>query len=107
MMSAMEEIQDRADNIMDNIMVKEGELAKIKKQAEKAEIEKKALEEHSNKMLDEKQLLENNIGQLLEDKLKMEHEIEEQAQEVVKYVAWQYYFTLFHMFRPMLVLIGH
>ena len=40
----MEEIQDRADNIMENIMEKEGELAEIQKLAEAAELEKKALE---------------------------------------------------------------
>ena len=34
-MSAMEEIQDRADNIMENIMIKEGELKEIQLQAEK------------------------------------------------------------------------
>ena len=44
MMSAMEEIQARADGIMENIMQKEGELAEIQQQAREAEREKQTLE---------------------------------------------------------------
>ena len=44
MMSAMEEIQARADGIMENIMQKEGELAQIQQQAREAEREKQTLE---------------------------------------------------------------
>ena len=112
-MSAMEEIQDRADNIMENIMVKESELAEIKKEAEKAEIEKKALEATSNKMLDEKQLLETDILKLVEDKEKMENSIKVQEQEVVKYVGQLFSHILGQLFlmvflaTKMLVLIGH
>ena len=84
MMSAMEEIQDRADNIMENIMVKETELAEIQKQAHKAELQKKQLEEHSNKMLDEKQILESKIKKLMLDKVAMEQHIKNQENEVVK-----------------------
>ena len=87
MMSAMEEIQSRADNIMENIMNKESELAVIQQQAEKAEIEKKALEEQSNQMLDEKQHIESDIKQLIQDKFLMEKHIKEQENEVVKYVG--------------------
>ena len=84
MMSAMEEIQDRADNIMDNIMVKEGELAEIEKLAEAAELEKKALEDRSNQMLDEKVVLETDIGKLIQEKADMENTIKQQENEVVK-----------------------
>ena len=84
MMSAMEEIQDRADNIMDNIMVKEGELAEIEKLAEAAELEKKALEDRSNQMLDEKVVLETDIGKLIQEKVDMENTIQQQENEVVK-----------------------
>ena len=84
MMSAMEEIQDRADNIMDNIMEKEGELAEIQKLAEAAELEKKALEDRSNQMLDEKAVLENDIGKLIHDKADMESHIKQQENEVIK-----------------------
>ena len=107
MMSAMEEIQERADNIMENIMVKEGELAEIKKKAEKAEIEKKALEATSNKMLDEKQLLETDILKLVEDKEKMENSIKVQEQEVVKYVGQLFLMVFIFISTKMLVLIGH
>merc|ERR1712062_460398 len=48
MMSAMEEIQARADNIMENIMMKEVELAEIEERAELAEEERLSLEHHSN-----------------------------------------------------------
>ena len=84
MMSAMEEIQDRADNIMENIMEKEGELAEIQKLAEAAELEKKALEDRSNQMLDEKAVLETDIGKLIQEKAEMEHHIKQQENEVVK-----------------------
>ena len=84
MMSAMEEIQDRADNIMDNIMVKEGELAEIQKLAEAAELEKKALEDRSNQMLDEKVKIETDIGKLIQEKADMENTIKQQENEVVK-----------------------
>ena len=80
----MEEIQDRADNIMDNIMVKEGELAEIQKLAEAAELEKKALEDRSNQMLDEKVVLETDIGKLIQEKADMENTIKQQENEVVK-----------------------
>lgn len=80
----MEEIQDRADNIMDNIMVKEGELAEIQKLAEAAELEKKALEDRSNQMLDEKVVLETDIGKLIQEKADMENHIKQQENEVVK-----------------------
>ena len=83
-MSAMEEIQDRADSIMENIMVKEGELAEIQKLAEQAEVEKQALEDRSNQMLDEKAELETDIGQLIRDKADMENHIKQQENEVVK-----------------------
>merc|ERR1711915_40497 len=53
MMNAMEEIQSRADNIMENIMMKE------------AEEERLSLEHHSNQMLDEKQKIEENIKYLV------------------------------------------
>lgn len=86
-MSAMEEIQSRADNIMENIMNKESELAEIQLQAERAEVEKKALENQSNKMLDEKQHIESDIKQLMQDKFLMEKHIKEQENEVVKYVV--------------------
>merc|ERR1719367_105103 len=69
---------------MENIMNKESKLAVIQQQAEKAEIEKKALEEQSNKMLDEKQHIESDIKQLIQDKFLMEKHIEEQENEVVK-----------------------
>ena len=84
MMSAMEEIQDRADNIMENIMEKEGELAEIQKLAEAAELEKKALEDRSNQMLDEKAVLETDIGKLIHEKADMEQHIKQQENEVVK-----------------------
>ena len=84
MMSAMEEIQDRADNIMENIMEKEGELAEIQKLAEAAELEKKALEDRSNQMLDEKAELETDIGKLIQEKSEMENHIKQQENEVVK-----------------------
>ena len=84
MMSAMEEIQDRADNIMENIMEKEGELAEIQKLAEAAELEKKALEDRSNQMLDEKAVLETDIGKLIQEKADMEQHIKQQENEVVK-----------------------
>ena len=80
----MEEIQDRADNIMDNIMVKEGELAEIQKLAEAAELEKKALEDRSNQMLDEKVKIETDIGKLIQEKADMENTIKQQENEVVK-----------------------
>ena len=80
----MEEIQDRADNIMENIMEKEGELAEIQKLAEAAELEKKALEDRSNQMLDEKALLETDIGKLIQEKADMEQHIKQQENEVVK-----------------------
>ena len=80
----MEEIQDRADNIMDNIMVKEGELAEIEKLAEAAELEKKALEDRSNQMLDEKVKIETDIGKLIQEKADMENTIKQQENEVVK-----------------------
>ena len=84
MMSAMEEIQDRADNIMENIMEKEGELAEIQKLADAAELEKKALEDRSNQMLDEKAVLETDIGKLIHEKADMEQHIKQQENEVVK-----------------------
>ena len=80
----MEEIQDRADNIMENIMEKEGELAEIQKLAEAAELEKKALEDRSNQMLDEKAVLETDIGKLIHEKADMEQHIKQQENEVVK-----------------------
>ena len=80
----MEEIQDRADNIMENIMEKEGELAEIQKLAEAAELEKKALEDRSNQMLDEKAVLETDIGKLIQEKADMEQHIKQQENEVVK-----------------------
>jgi len=84
MMSAMEEIQDRADNIMENIMVKEGELKEIQLQAEKAQKQKLELENFSNQMLDEKQLLELDIKNLILNKVSMEQTIKDQENEVVK-----------------------
>ena len=84
MMSAMEEIQDRADNIMENIMEKEGELAEIQKLAERAELEKKALEDRSNQMLDEKAVLETDIRNLIREKADMESHLKQQENEVVK-----------------------
>ena len=84
MMSAMEEIQDRADSIMENIMEKEGELAEIQSLAKQAELEKKALEDRSNQMLDEKAVLEKDIGKLLQEKVDMENHIKQQENEVVK-----------------------
>ena len=84
MMSAMEEIQGRADNIMENIMEKESELAEIQSLAKKAELEKKALEDRSNQMLDEKAVLEKDIGKLLQEKVDMENHIKQQENEVVK-----------------------
>ena len=84
MMSAMEEIQDRADNIMENIMEKEGELAEIQKLAERAELEKKALEDRSNQMLDEKAVLETDIRKLIREKADMESHLKQQENEVVK-----------------------
>ena len=80
----MEEIQDRADNIMENIMEKEGELAEIQKLADAAELEKKALEDRSNQMLDEKAVLETDIGKLIQEKADMEQHIKQQENEVVK-----------------------
>ena len=80
----MEEIQDRADNIMENIMEKEGELAEIQKLADAAELEKKALEDRSNQMLDEKAVLETDIGKLIHEKADMEQHIKQQENEVVK-----------------------
>ena len=80
----MEEIQDRADNIMENITEKEGELAEIQKLAEAAELEKKALEDRSNQMLDEKAVLETDIGKLIQEKADMEQHIKQQENEVVK-----------------------
>jgi len=84
MMSAMEEIQERADSIMENIMVKEGELAEIQLQAEKAQKQKLQLENFSNQMLDEKQLLELDIKNLIQNKVTMEQTIKDQENEVVK-----------------------
>merc|ERR1712156_511476 len=52
MMSAMSTIQSKADNIMENIMMKEVELAEIEAKAKKAEQERLSLEHHSNEMLD-------------------------------------------------------
>ena len=80
----MEEIQGRADNIMENIMEKESELAEIQSLAKKAELEKKALEDRSNQMLDEKAVLEKDIGKLLQEKVDMENHIKQQENEVVK-----------------------
>ena len=84
MMSAMEEIQSRADNIMENIMMKEVELAEIEERAELAEEERLLLEHHSNQMLDEKQKIEDNIKYLVKEKETMEQHIETQEAQVLK-----------------------
>ena len=86
MMSAMEEIQARADNIMENIMMKEVELAEIEERAELAEEERLSLEHHSNQMLDEKQKIEENIKYLVKEKETMEQHIEDQEKQVLKWV---------------------
>ena len=83
-MSAMEEIQSRSDKIITNIMDKEDELSKLQIKAEKAEKERKSLEDHSNKMLDEKGILENDIEFLLQEKETMHQSIAEQENEVVR-----------------------
>ena len=86
MMSAMSTIQSKADNIMENIMMKELELAEIEQKAKKAEQERLSLEHHSNEMLDEKQKIEENIKFLVAEKNTMEHHIEEQENQVLKWV---------------------
>ena len=58
MMSAMEEIQSRADNLVQGIVIKEQELAELEMEANKAERRRKDLEAQSNHMLDEKRFLE-------------------------------------------------
>ena len=84
MMSAMSTIQSKADNIMENIMMKEVELAEIEERAELAEEERLSLEHHSNQMLDEKQKIEENIKYLVKEKETMEQHIEDQEKQVLK-----------------------
>ena len=85
MMSAMQEIQARADNLMGGIAKKEEELALIQMEADKAEQKRKELEVHSNRMLDEKKLLEDKILYLIEEKESKERHIFDQEEEVAKY----------------------
>ena len=85
MMSAMQEIQARADNLIGGIARKEEELAKMQMEAEKAEQKRKELEVHSNRMLDEKKILEDKIVFLIEEKESKEKNIIDQEDEVAKY----------------------
>ena len=85
MMSAMAEIQARADNLIAGIAEKEEELAKIESEAEKAEQRRKELELHSNRMLDEKKILEDKIIFLIQEKDAKEKHIFAQEDKVAKY----------------------
>ena len=86
MMSAMEEIQARADNLIAGIVKKEEDLTKIKMEAEKAELKRKELEVNSNRMLDEKKILEDKILFLIREKESKEKHIIKQEEEVARYL---------------------
>ena len=85
MMSAMEEIQARADKLVAGITKKEEDLAKMTLEAEKAEQWKEELEANSNKMLDEKKILEDKILSLIHEKESKEKHILDQEQKVARY----------------------
>ena len=82
MMSAMEEIQSRADNLVQGIVIKEQELAELEMEANKAERRRKDLEAQSNHMLDEKRFLEDKILFLMHEKEAKEKHITEQETEM-------------------------
>ena len=94
MMSAMEEIQARADNLIGGIVKKEDELAKLEVEAEKAEHKRRELENHSNRMLDEKKLLEDTIEDLINEKKSKEDNIKSQEERVTRLVTFFFSSTI-------------